>query len=195
MWHKRGRMTARAHEPRRKPPRTLAPLDAAALERLALRYVERFATTRGKLTDYLRRKIRERGWEGAPDDPGADPAGTAERMAALGYIDDRAWAEARAGALGRRGLGARRVTGALMAAGVGEADRAAVAPDVAAQAVDAALKFARRKRLGPWGAGEQDRAGRDKALGAMLRAGHPIDLSRRILTLPPGTEPDPDAFA
>ncbi|KTW08260.1 RecX family transcriptional regulator, partial [Sphingomonas sanguinis] len=38
------------------------------LERLALRYVERFATTEGKLVDYLTRKLRERGWagEGAP---------------------------------------------------------------------------------------------------------------------------------
>ena len=45
----------------RQERRTLPPLDAAALERLALRYVERFATTRGKLTDYLRRKIREIG--------------------------------------------------------------------------------------------------------------------------------------
>ena len=173
-------------QPRRPPP----PLDAAALERLALRYVERFATTRGKLADYLRRKVRERGWDGAE----ADPAGVAEKMASLGYLDDRAWAEARAASLGRRGLGERRVAGALRAAGVEEADRDAVAPDVAARAVDAALRFARRKRLGPWGPGGLDRAAREKALGAMLRAGHPVDLSRRILALPPGSEPDATAL-
>ena len=172
----------------RPPP---PPLDAAALERLALRYVERFATTRGKLADYLRRKVRERGWEGAD----ADPAAVADRMAALGYIDDRGWAEARASSLGRRGLGAARVAGALRAAGVAEDDRAAVAPDVAARAVDAGLRFARRKRLGPWAAVVPDRAGREKALGAMLRAGHPIDLSRRILALPPGSEPDAETLA
>ena len=172
---------------RRPPP----PLDAPALERLALRYVERFATTRGKLTDYLRRKVRERGWEG----PEPDPAAVAERMAALGYLDDRAWAEARAASLGRRGLGARRVAGVLRAAGVEDADRDAVAPDVAARAVDAALRFARRKRLGPWGAGGLDRPAREKALAAMLRAGHPLDLSRRILALPAGEEPDAEALA
>ena len=44
-----------------REPRLARPLDAAALDRLALRYVERFATTRGKLADYLRRKMRERG--------------------------------------------------------------------------------------------------------------------------------------
>ena len=32
-----------------------------------MRYVERFATTRAKLRDYLRRKLRERGWKGDAD--------------------------------------------------------------------------------------------------------------------------------
>lgn len=170
-----------------KPPRRPLPaLDPAALERLALRYVERFATTRGKLADYLRRKIRERGWEGVEP----DPAGLAARMAELGYIDDRAWAQGKAAALGRRGLGARRVAGALMEARVEEVDREAVAPEVDARAVDAALAFARRKRLGPWGQAGLDRPAREKALGAMLRAGHPLNLARRILALPPGVEPD-----
>ena len=68
----------------RVPRRPVPALDRPALERLALRYVERFATTRGRLTDYLRRKIRERGWDGEM----ADPAAIAERMAELGYIDD-----------------------------------------------------------------------------------------------------------
>ena len=58
------------------------PLDAAALERLALRYVERFATTRGKLTAYLTRKIRERGWTGEA----ADPAALAEFVAHAGSV-------------------------------------------------------------------------------------------------------------
>ena len=158
---------------------------------MALRYVERFSTTRGKLVDYLKRKVRERGWDGAD----ADPVTLAEKMAELGYLDDRAWAESRVRSLGRRGLGAARVTGALRAAGVGEEDREAVAPDVADRAVEAALLFAKRKRLGPWGAGALDRPAREKAFAAMLRAGHPMDLSRRILALPPGSEPDRDALA
>ncbi|WP_425228256.1 RecX family transcriptional regulator [Sphingomonas sp.] len=174
-------------EPRRPPP----PLDPAALERLALRYVERFATTRGKLADYLRRKVRERGWA---DEAAADADALAQRMAALGYVDDRAWAEAKAEALGRRGLGARRVGEALRAARVEEDDRAAVADDVAGRTIEAALAFARRKRLGPWARGEVDRPAREKQLAAMLRAGHPLDLARRVLALPPGVEPDAGAL-
>ena len=112
----------------------------------------------------------------------------AGRMATLGYVDDRAFAEAKAASLGRRGLGARRVTGALMQAGVEEADRDHVAPMVEAEAVEAALRFARRKRIGPFATEAADRDGRERHLAAMLRAGHPMTLSRRIVALAPGEE-------
>ena len=171
---------------RNRPP--LPPLDDAALDPLALRYVERFATTRGKLTEYLRRKIRERGWDG----PAVDPATVAERMMALGYIDDRAFAAARAQAMARRGLGARRIDGALRQAGIVDDDRSGLAAGIEEQGVAAALAFARRRRIGPWGAGDPDRATRDKHIAALLRAGHGFDLARRIVALPPGEPPDPD---
>lgn len=177
-------------KPKRTERRPPPPLDAAALDRLALRYVERFATTRGRLTDYLKRKVRERGWDGAP----ADPRAVAERMAELGYIDDRAYAEARATAMTRRGLGARRIAGAFRQAGIEEADAEAVAPVIAESAGTAALAFARRRRIGPWARAAPDRAGAEKQIAAMLRAGHRFDLARRIVALPPGDEPDSADF-
>jgi len=169
--------------------RSAPPLDAAALERLALRYVERFATTRGRLSAYLTRKIRERGWDGDP----ADPAALAERLADLGYIDDRAFGEARAGAMLRRGLGRRRVAGALRADGIGEEDAAAIAPTVAAGAHAAAFAFARRRRIGPFATDIADRPLREKQIAAMIRAGHDIDIARKIVKMVPGEgleEPD-----
>ncbi|RDE06975.1 regulatory protein RecX [Sphingomonas aracearum] len=165
---------------RRPPP----PLDAAALDRLALRYVERFATSEAKLADYLRRKVRERGWEGAP----ADPAAVAARMTALGYVDDLAFAEARARSLGRRGLGKRRIDAALRAAGIGEDEQQAVAPQVEEGAVEAALSLARRKRIGPFARAQAERPEREKQLAAMLRGGHALDLARRIVRMAPGED-------
>jgi regulatory protein len=159
-------------------------LDHSALERLALRYVERFATTRSRLTDYLIRKIRTRGWEGDP----ADPAAVAERMAELGYIDDRAYGEAKAGAMARRGLGARRVVGALRQDGVKGEDAEAIAPQVEERALDAAITFARRKRIGPFAATQAERPLREKQIAAMLRAGHSPGLARRIVSMAPGDE-------
>ena len=158
----------------RRPP---SPLDTAALERLALRYVERFATTRGKLADYLTRKIRERGWDGAD----ADVAALAQRMADLGYVDDRLYAESKAAALARRGLGARRVTMALRQARVGEADAEALSPDIAARADVAALTFARRRRIGPFGPPGDHHARRDTQHAAMFRSGQPFEHARRIV--------------
>ncbi|MFD1786565.1 regulatory protein RecX [Sphingomonas floccifaciens] len=162
-----------------RPNSSPRPLDPDALDRLALRYVERYATTRAKLRDYLIRKIRERGWAG---DVPPDPAALADRMAELRYVDDRAFAEARVRSLGRRGLGARRISGALRAAGITGDDAEAVREDIDAQADDSALTFARRKRLGPFAtAPATDPKARDRAFAAMLRAGHDPDQVRRIL--------------
>ncbi len=164
----------------RPPP---PPLDGPALERLALRYVERFATTRGRLADYLRRKLRERGWAGAE---AADPTALAERMAAAGYIDDRAYGEAKAASMARRGLGARRVTGALRAARIEDADMGAITPAIDARSWAAAVAFARRRRIGPFAAAPAERGAREKQIAAMARAGHPFALARRLAELPPG---------
>lgn len=165
---------------RRTPP----PLDAAALDNLALRYVERFATTRGKLADYLTRKVRERGWTG----PARDPAAIAARMAELGYVDDRAFAEARARSLARRGYGSRRVSMALRAAHVEEADAAPVIEQSGEQAFASALALARRRRFGPFATKPADEAQRRRHLAAMVRAGHGFALARRIVEAPPGAD-------
>lgn len=168
---------ARPLRDRAPPP----PIDQAALERLALRYVERFATSRGRLTDYLARKLRERGAEGA-----VDPRAVAEAMAARGYVDDEAYADARARGLARRGLGERRVTQALRQAGI-EAE-AIVRATAESSPVEAALAFARRRRIGPYAREAADPKLREKQIAALIRAGHAFGLARKIASLEPGCE-------
>jgi regulatory protein len=184
----------RGHTDRRA--RTPPPLDADALERLALRYVERFATTRARLAAYLDRKLRERGWR---SDAAPDPAALVARLAALGYVDDRGFAEQRAAGLTRRGYGVRRVGAALRAAGIAAEDAAPAEEAARDAAWAAALAFARRRRIGPFApdaAAEADpvarRRTRDRAMAAMLRAGHAPRLAARILDAAPGTVPDED---
>ena len=171
----------------------IPPLDQGGLERLALHYLGRYATTRAKLAAYLHRKLDARGW--AEDGPRPVDA-IVERMAALGYVDDRAFAEMKSAALGRRGYGQRRQADALRAAGVAEEDRSAVfeAREEAEEDGDhaAALAFARRKRIGPFAPAPADPDARRKALAAMMRAGHPYALARRFVDSPPGEPPDPD---
>uniref|UniRef100_UPI0013DC75E8 RecX family transcriptional regulator n=1 Tax=Sandarakinorhabdus rubra TaxID=2672568 RepID=UPI0013DC75E8 len=113
------RKPARRHTPQGER-RPAAPLDAASLNELALAYAARFATTRVKLRRYLARKLKERGWAG--EGP-ADPDTLAERLVALGYVDDAAFAAMKDRVMTARGLGRRRVTQALAAAGVAPEDR------------------------------------------------------------------------
>jgi regulatory protein len=180
------------HSPRSAARRRPPPLDPAALERLALRYVERFATSRGKLADYLARKVRERGWDAADGIPPPDPAGVAARMAALGYVDDRGYADMKGAALGRRGYGARRVAAALQAAGLAPEDAAAALDQARADALESALRLARRKRIGPYAATRGDPRERERQLAALIRAGHDPATARRVIDAAPGDIPDPE---
>lgn len=152
-------------------------------------YVGRFATSKARLASYLKRKLRERGWEGAAD---PDPGAIAERMAGLGYIDDRAFASSKARSLLSRGYGERRVGTALHAAGIAEADGDDARRESGEGAVDAAIRFARRRRIGPFADVAPDQPARQKMIAAMLRAGHRMDLARRIVAMAPGSDIDPD---
>ncbi len=165
------------------------PLGEAQLRDLALHYAARFATTGARLEGYLVRKITERGLAEDADGRTVDidiPALVA-RLVELGYVDDDAYARARARDLGARGYGARRVEETLRHAGVAEGLRQTHAPGEAASRRAAAL-MARKRRLGPYGAGAQEgadplavRKAREKAVAALLRAGHQYDHVRFVL--------------
>jgi regulatory protein len=172
--------------PPRKPPR---PIDAARLEELAVAYVGRFATTRAKLATYLRRKLHDKGWDGQSP-PAIEPL--VEKLVRLGYVDDAAFAVSKARALGQRGYGERRVGEALRQAGVGEEDGAPARDMAADGATAAAVRYAQRRRLGPFALMPPDPRQREKALAAMIRAGHAFDLARRLINLVPDATTDPE---
>lgn len=164
-------------------PKGRRPLDEEGLKALALAYAGRYATSRARLTAYLVRKLRERGWAGAGEPP---VAALADRFVALGYVDDRQFAAMRAASLARRGYGARRVAGALRDAGIAEEDAAAARAAAEEGALAAALAFARRRRFGPYAARSADPDMRRRAFAAFLRAGHPPALVERVLAMAPG---------
>lgn len=166
-----------------REPRAPRPIDAAHLQDMAVGYAARYATTAAKLRRYLARKLSERGWSG---EALPDVDGLVERITALGYVDDRAFAAAKARGMAARGLGTRRVQGALSADGVGREDVAAAVAagdDAAEQALATAIAFARRRRFGPFG---RDGASHDpvrmrRELAAMARAGHDFAVAKRVL--------------
>jgi regulatory protein len=168
------------------------PLDQAALQELALRYVGKYATTRAKLRTYLGRKLRERGWEGDRE-PDLEVLGN--RFAELGYIDDASYAIGQSRSLSARGYGKRRLTDKLRSSGVEEADSGEAIRLADKQAVSAALRFAERRRLGPYAASAVERPQREKWIAAMVRAGHAFAIARAIAAMPPGAEFDDDQLS
>lgn len=163
------------------------PLNREGLDSLAIAYVGRFATSRAKLIAYLARKLRERGWE---DETLPPIEAVADRLVDLRYVDDEAYAVMKSGAMQRRGLGRRRIAQALQFDGIAEQSREDAAPN-SAERWDAAMRHAKRKRIGPFAQEMADRPLREKQIASFMRAGHDMDLARLWTSCAPGEMPVP----
>ncbi|MBB3020084.1 regulatory protein [Microvirga lupini] len=172
-------MTDETGKPTRKPPRKVTP---AYLQRAAMSYLERYASSAENLRRVLRRKVDKRCRL-----RGEDPAEFQEMIDEVvakslrsGLIDDTRYAEARVATLRRRGGSARAIQAKLSAKGVDRGTIAAALDGEEGDEEQAARAFARRRKLGPFRPG--DRAPyRDKDLAAMARAGFRFDVARRIV--------------
>jgi regulatory protein len=167
----------------RRPPRKVTP---AYLDRAALAYLERFASSAENLRRVLARKVQRR-CRLRGEDPAEFQAlveDVVRRAAAGGLVDDRRYAEGRVASLRRRGSSTRLIGAKLSAKGVArEVIEGALRDDRDEEA--AAWTFARRRRLGPYRA--RDRAAfREKDLAAMARGGFRFDLARRVVDGEPG---------
>lgn len=145
------------------------------------------------MISYLNRKVRERGFDG---DGSAVIDRLVRKFVERGYVDDASFAAMKARDLAARGYGERRLGATLYAARIGDDDGEEARQIAAEQRITAALAYARRRRFGPFALEKvSDRKIFERQMAAMLRAGHPPELSRRILGLPPGSEPDAEALS
>jgi regulatory protein len=131
--------------------------------------------------------VRERGWEGGQE---PEIAGIVEHCVRLGFVDDAAFALSKARSLTGRGYGSGRVRQSLRAAGVADEDAQGARELAEQEAVEAALRLAKRKRIGPYASAPMEREAREKALAAMIRGGHSFGLAKAIVALEPGAKPD-----
>jgi regulatory protein len=169
------------------------PIEPAMLEKWALGYLERFASSAENLRRVLRRRVRRRA-SGDPETVRAADGlidALVIRYRDAGLIDDAAYAAGRARARLARGQSLRRIAAGLMAKGVGAEDRAAALqalresepdPDLAA-----ACAFARRRRLGPFRRGPAEH---NRELAAFARAGFARREAEAVLACA-----DPEAVA
>src|SRR5438067_3220870 len=167
------------------------------IERWALSYLERFASSAENLRRVLRRRVRRR----TSDTETVQRAAAlidelVERYRASGLIDDAAYAATRARGRLARGEPLRRIAAGLAAKGVDADDRAAALDALRETAPDpdlaAACAFARRRRLGPYrrGPAHHKTADRNRDLGSFARAGFGRREAEAVLGCT-----DPDAVA
>lgn len=150
----------------------------ATLREAALAHLERHAASSAMLARVLMNRVRR--WvraQGGEDAEATEEAAARARGAIPGIvaalvaaraIDDTAFAESRARRLARSGASRRKIAAHLAARGI------AAGPPTDEFA--AALAYARRRRLPPFGAME-----RIKALAALARAGFPREVAERVL--------------
>ncbi len=163
----------------RKPPRPVTP---AYLERAALAYLERFASSSENLRRVLRRKVEKR-CRLRGEDPAEFHAAVDDvvaRSLRSGLLDDTRYAESRVATLRRRGGSARSIGAKLASKGV---PREAISAALEGEPEDeraAAHALARRRKLGPYRPG--DRAPfRERDLAALARAGFSYGIAREVI--------------
>jgi regulatory protein len=155
-----------------------AGIDSGLIERWALHYLGRYASSAEGVRRVLLRRARRRlaGDREALAEAAILIDALVVRYRSSGLVDDAAYAGAQARARSRRGQSLRTIRAGLAAKGVGAEDAAAALealreaggnPDLAA-----ACAFARRPRIGPWRRGlREDDVDRGKELAAFARAG------------------------
>jgi regulatory protein len=180
----------------RRVPRKVS---AESLERSALHYLERFASSAASLRRVLLTRVRRSAREHEIDL--AEAVGWIEalidRFTRSGLLNDGTYAAARVATLHRRGGSTRMIRQKLASKGV-DADLvsqalAGLEPE-GGESLDeaAALAYARRRRLGPFRPAEDRDARRDKDMAALARAGFDRAVVFRVMAL---DDPDklPDA--
>ncbi len=191
----------KAAQPRRqKTPRKLT---APYLENAALHYLKRFAATEAGLRRVLMRKVerslRAQAGEGAAD--GVDRAQAqvwidelVQKLVRNGLVNDASFAEQKAQSLRASGRSARVIALKLRMKGVPDPLAAQQLGEVVAEVPeeDAARTWAKKKRLGPFRKDVDRRAQRQRDLAAMVRAGFPFDIARRVIDADADADADVD---
>ena len=172
---------------RKKPRRRPKPATPEALERAALSYLERYASSAENLRRVLLRRIARAASHGG-EDPNAGEAAVEAlitRLKRASLLDDKLYAETRGVSLNRRGVSRRGIAARLAAKGVGEDDIAQalhqLARDVAEPDLAAALTYARRRRLGPYRPAEERAERRTRDLASLARQGFEYSLALKVV--------------
>ena len=174
----RGREKSRRRKPRKASPKSL--------ENAALYYLKRFSSSEENLRRVMMRRV-ERSARAHGTDREEGTAWVDELVAKLaraGLVDDRRYAEGRVHALHARGTSIRIITAKLREKGVPaeiiEESIRALRDEQPDAELEAAIRFARRRRIGPFRIKPPAEGGRKKDLAALARAGFDYGTAMKV---------------
>jgi len=142
----------------------------AYLERAAISYLERHASSGANLRRILARKAQRRSGGPPEEEILMLIDQVVEKAVRSGLVDDRIYAETKTASLLRRGASARLVGARLAAKGLDRDIVGAVLSEAAPDEFAQARRYAERRRLGPYRS-VPDPARRERDLAALARAG------------------------
>jgi regulatory protein len=171
--------------------RAVPEVSPEALEKAALTYLERYASSVENLRRVLLRRIERAARAVAPEQAAAERRQGRARvdevvavLRARRLLDDSAYAEARVRSLSRQGRSRAGIAQRLATKGV---EAGAVQDALAGLAAEgetdlaAAARFAKRRRLGPFRAAAERSTRRARDLAALGRAGFSFEIARRVV--------------
>lgn len=167
----------------KKVPTKISP---SYLENAALHYLERYASSSSNLKRVMMRKVDRSlaHWGGERETCAAQLDMVVAKLARLGYLNDAAYAEQKTRSLHRQGKGSRTIRASLAAKGIDAEVAAAALNSLADEMSDpdfaAAIKLARKRKLGPFRPAEREE-NRNKDLALLARAGFDFATARRVI--------------
>lgn len=168
--------------------------DAAWLERIAVRHLQRFPCSEKRLCFVLNRRIRRLELDRGEIDAAqaqvlrASFEAVVLKMRRFGLVDDVAYARSLVESLHRRGKGRRAISAKLrermVPSEVGEIAIETLYEQLTEPELLAAIRYARRRRLGPWARTPPDQDGRRRALASLGRQGFGYGVAARVIDAP-----------
>jgi len=159
------------------------------LENAALHYLERFSSSSQNLRAVLLRRVRRSAYhhDTDPEEGATWVEEIISRFLDVGLLDDKAYAENRVRSLHDRGNSRKATLMKLRAKGIStelvhEALESLEQETNEDMEVTAALKFAKRRRLGPYRTDEKREEAREKDMAALARAGFSYHIAQQIIS-------------
>ena len=174
---------ARPKSRKKKPPK---PITESYLRKVALWYMERYASSAANLKAVLMRRVRL-----SSAYHGSDPAEGAEiidavvrRYTEAGILNDRLFAESRVRSLASRGTSTRMIRRKLMEKGVSSDDINAAMISVLLEEnceLASAVRYARRRRIGAFRLAEKREENRNRDMATLARQGFDLAVAEKVV--------------